>query len=75
VALIAATFCKHNHYVDRLTTWQPQDEGFYRVRGTKTAREASVSMRKEDLPTKNRRTGEESEYAASDKLNLEVGWE
>ena len=47
--LITAAFCMYNRYVDGLDTWQPREEGLYRERGKKTAREGYVEMSKEYL--------------------------
>lgn len=48
--LIAAAFCMYNRYVDGLATWQPEDDGSYRERAQKTARQGYVSVSEEYLP-------------------------
>jgi uncharacterized peroxidase-related enzyme len=52
--LISAAFCMYNRYVDGLATWQPKDEGLYRERGKKTAKEGYVAMSQEYLPQQKR---------------------
>ena len=47
--LIAAAFCMYNRYVDGLATWQPEDDGSYRQRAQKTARQGYVSVSEEYL--------------------------
>ncbi len=47
--LIAAAFCMYNRYVDALGTDQPDDEAFYRARGSRVARDGYVAVSEEYL--------------------------
>jgi uncharacterized peroxidase-related enzyme len=47
--LIAAAFCMYNRYVDGLATTQPHDEGLYRERGLRVARDGYVAVSEEYL--------------------------
>jgi uncharacterized peroxidase-related enzyme len=47
--LIAAAFCMYNRYVDGLDTVQPDDEGLYRERGKRVARDGYVVVSEEYL--------------------------
>jgi uncharacterized peroxidase-related enzyme len=47
--LITAAFCMYNRYVDGLATVQPEDESFYRDRGSRVARDGYVTVSEEYL--------------------------